>query len=65
MMFIEVLKINWLIEGSKWFDVDTMALGKALKEVYKNYKVWVPKAKQQGNYCKENQIGKMCKYKKI
>jgi glycosyltransferase involved in cell wall biosynthesis len=45
---------KWLIKGSKWFDVDTMALGKALKDIYKNYKIWVPKAKQQGNYCKEH-----------
>ena len=45
---------KWLIQGSKWFDVDTMALGNALKDMYKNYKNWVPKAKQQGNYCKEN-----------
>ena len=45
---------NWLIEGSKWFDVDTMALGRALKDIYKNYKTWSVKAKQQGNYCKEN-----------
>ena len=45
---------KWLIEGSKWFDVDTMALGKALKDIYKNYKTWSVKAKQQGNYCKEN-----------
>ena len=45
---------NWLIEGSQWFDVDTMALGKALRDMYKNYKTWIPKAKQQGTYCKEN-----------
>ena len=45
---------KWLIEGSKWFDVDAMALGKALKDIYKNYKTWSIKAKQQGNYCKEN-----------
>ena len=45
---------KWLIEGSKWFDVDAMALGKALKDIYKNYKTWSVKAKQQGNYCKEN-----------
>ena len=31
-----------------------MALGKALKDIYKNYKTWSIKAKQQGNYCKEN-----------
>ena len=45
---------KWLIKGSKWFDVDTMALGKALKNVYKNYKTYIHKAKQQGNFAKEN-----------
>ena len=45
---------KWLIEGSKWFDVDTMALGNSLKDMYKNYKNFTHKAKQQGNYCKEN-----------
>jgi glycosyltransferase involved in cell wall biosynthesis len=45
---------NWFVEGAKWFDVDTMALGKALKDTYKNYKNYIHKAKQQGNYCKEN-----------
>ena len=45
---------KWLIQGSKWFDVDIIALNKALKDMYKNYKSWVVKAKQQGNYAKEN-----------
>jgi glycosyltransferase involved in cell wall biosynthesis len=45
---------KWLIQGSKWFDVDTMALGNALKDVHKNYKNYTHRAKQQGNYCKEN-----------
>jgi len=45
---------KWLIEGSQWFDVDTMALGKTLKDIYKNYKDYTHKAKQQGNYCNEN-----------
>jgi len=45
---------KWLIEGSKWFDVDTMALGNSLKDMFKNYKTFTVKAKQQGNYCKEN-----------
>ena len=31
-----------------------MALGKALKSMYKDYKTYTIKAKQQGNYCKEN-----------
>ena len=45
---------KWLIQGSKWFDVDIIALNKALKDMYKNYKQWVIKAKQQGNYAKDN-----------
>jgi hypothetical protein len=31
-----------------------MALGKALKDMHKNYKNWTHKAKQQGNFAKEN-----------
>ena len=45
---------KWIIQGSKWFDVDTMTLGKVLKDIYKNYKNYTHRAKQQGNYCKEN-----------
>ena len=45
---------NWLIEGAKWFDVDKLALHSALKDMYKNYKNYTRKAKQQGNFTKEN-----------
>ena len=45
---------DWFIEGAKWYDVDAMALNRALKDMYKNYKQWVVKAKQQGNFAKEN-----------
>ena len=31
-----------------------MALGNALKDIYKNYKNYIHKAKQQGNFAKEN-----------
>ena len=48
------VKNDWFVDGAKWFNIDTMALGKALKDMYKNYKNWVPKAKQQGNFAKEN-----------
>ena len=27
---------NWFVKEAKWFDVDRMALGKTLKDVYKN-----------------------------
>ena len=48
------VKNDWFVDGAKWFDVDTMALGKSLKDMYKNYKNWTHKAKQQGNFVKEN-----------
>ena len=48
------VKNDWFVDGAKWFDVDTMALGQALKDMYKNYKNWTHKAKQQGNFAKEN-----------
>ena len=48
------VKNDWFVDGAKWFDVDTMALGKALKDMHKNYKNYIHKAKQQGNFAKEN-----------
>ena len=45
---------DWFVEGAKWFDVDTMALGKALRDIHKNYKNFTHKSKQQGNFAKEN-----------
>ena len=45
---------QWFIEGAKWFDVDQVAWGKALKDMHKNYKNYTHRAKQQGNFTKEN-----------
>jgi glycosyltransferase involved in cell wall biosynthesis len=45
---------DWFVEGAKWFDVDKMALGKILKDIHKNYKNYTHRAKQQGNFAKEN-----------
>jgi hypothetical protein len=45
---------NWFVEGAKWFDVDTMALGRVLKDTYKKYKTFLPKAAQQYSYAKNN-----------
>ena len=45
---------DWFVEGAKWFDVDTMALGKALKDMHKNYKNFIHGGKQQGNFANEN-----------
>jgi glycosyltransferase involved in cell wall biosynthesis len=48
------VKNDWFVDGAKWFDVDTMQLGRALKDMYKNYKNYTHRAKQQGNFAKEN-----------
>ena len=45
---------DWFVEGAKWFDVDTMALGNALKDMHKKYKDYIHRGKQQGNFAKEN-----------
>ena len=45
---------DWFVEGSKWFDVDQMSLGNALKDMHKNYKDYIHRGKQQGNFAKEN-----------
>lgn len=45
---------DWFVEGAKWFEVDIMALGKSLKEMFKKYNTFLHGAKKQGNYCKEN-----------
>jgi len=48
------VKNDWFVEGAKWFDVDTMALGNALKDIHKKYKDYIHRGKQQGNFAKEN-----------
>ena len=48
------VKNDWFIDGAQWFDVDAMALGKSLKDMHKNYKNYIHRAKQQGNFAKEN-----------
>ena len=45
---------DWFVEGSKWFDVDQMSLGNALKDMHKKYKDYIHRGKQQGNFAKEN-----------
>jgi hypothetical protein len=45
---------KWLIQGSKWFDVDTMALGKTLKDTHKKYKSLLINSKRQATYSKDN-----------
>ena len=48
------VKNDWFVEGAKWFDVDQMSLGNTLKNMYKNYRNFTHKGKQQGNFAKEN-----------
>ena len=38
---------DMIIEKSKWFDIDPEQASKALKEVFKNYKKYLPLAKRQ------------------
>ena len=45
---------NWFVEGAKWFDVDTMSLGKTLKDTYKKYKSYLPGAREQAKDSKIN-----------
>jgi len=45
---------KWLIEGSQWFDVDIMTLNKVLKDTYKKYKTYIPNARRQATYAKDN-----------
>jgi len=39
---------NIILKESQWFTPDAVDTGKALKDVHKNYKQWVTKAKKQG-----------------
>ena len=45
---------KWLIPESKWFAPDHGIIGQILKEMYKNYKNFVVKGKQQRKYCLDN-----------
>jgi hypothetical protein len=45
---------KWLIKDSQWFDVDTMSLGRTLKDTHKKYKDYIPNARRQATYAKEN-----------
>ena len=39
---------NIILKESQWFTPDTVDVGRALKDVHKNYKQWAIKAKKQG-----------------
>jgi glycosyltransferase involved in cell wall biosynthesis len=45
---------NWFVEGAKWFDVDTMALGRVLKDTHKKYKSYLQGSREQAKYSKSN-----------
>ncbi len=45
---------DWLIKESKWFKPHDAEMGRSFKEMYKKYKQYGIKAKQQKNYSKSN-----------
>jgi glycosyltransferase involved in cell wall biosynthesis len=45
---------DMLIEGSKWFSVNTGEVGNALKDMFENYKSYVDSGKRQAYYSKTN-----------
>jgi glycosyltransferase involved in cell wall biosynthesis len=45
---------QWLLKESQWFNIDTKTAGKAMKDVFKNYKQYLKKARKQTQYIKDN-----------
>ena len=45
---------NWLIKESKWFQVSSGNVGMSLRDIFKNYKKYKLKGKQQSQYSKSN-----------
>jgi glycosyltransferase involved in cell wall biosynthesis len=45
---------DWLIQESEWFKVSSPHVGSSLKDIFKNYKNFKLKSKQQSNYSKSN-----------
>ena len=43
---------DWLIKESKWFQVNDIEVGRNFKDIYKKYKQYTVKAKQQKNFSK-------------
>ena len=43
---------NWLIKESQWFKVNDIEIGKSLKSVFKKYKQYIIKSKQQKQFSK-------------
>ena len=45
---------NIIIKEANWFSPDTIDIGRALKDVFKNYPKWLIKARRQGHYSRSN-----------
>jgi len=43
---------DWLIKESKWFQVNDVEVGRSFKDMYKKYKQYIIKGKQQKNFSK-------------
>jgi uncharacterized protein YacL (UPF0231 family) len=45
---------NWLIEEAQWFSPNTQFIGTLFRDIHKNYKPYLSRAKRQKYYAKEN-----------
>jgi len=45
---------KWILKESKWFKPDLNIIGSVLKDMFKNYKNYVVKGKQQGHHSRTN-----------
>jgi len=45
---------QWLLKESQWFNINTDIAGRAMKDVFKNYKRYLEKSRKQTQYLKDN-----------
>ena len=45
---------NWLLKDSEWFNIDIEIAGRAMQDVFKNYKKYYKQSQKQTQYLKEN-----------
>ena len=45
---------QWLLKESQWFNINTDIAGRAMKDVFKNYKKYLEKSRKQTQYLKDN-----------
>jgi len=45
---------QFLLKESQWFNVNTAVASRAMKDVYKNYKKYIPSSRKQTQYLKNN-----------